>query len=308
MIEEFLSEAATSITSCWHLQDDDLAVVERAVPQYLPQLEGLAKHSTFYRQRASYLAAQAFLLLDSVAYHHLRFTDGIGYCEQAVEYARESGDLTLLLVALEELGSALRAHGPETKMIAIYQQAETYSINTELSGVLRSKIRSGLGLASAQQGKSEETTRFLNEARALFTEENKELPVFLVGCHSLLDIILNEGRSDLALGDQELRKKNVSSAQKYYKGAAEKFAEIEQLPSGIIVPSWGRVKIDNYRALAYAKVGNMEGFEKYFIQGANGSRKMRSKKREQEVWDNLIFAIQQWPHEQQVVKLLSWLR
>ncbi len=308
MVEEFLSEATTSITACWHLQDDGLSVVERGVSQYLPLLEELVKHSSLYRQRASYLAAQAYLLLDSVAYHRLRFADGIGYCEKAVEYAHESGDLTLLLVALEELGSALRAHGPETKMIAIYQQAEHYSANTELSGILRSKVRSGLGLASAQQGKSEEVTQFLDEARALFMEDNTELPVFLVGCHTLLDIILSEGRGDLALGDHELKKKNANRALEYYNSATEKFAGIEQLPSGIIVPPWSRVKIDNYRALAYAKAGNLTQFEKYFIEGANGAKALGSKKREQEAWDNLLFVLHRYPHEMQVRDLVSVLR
>ena len=49
-------------------------------------------------------------------------------------------------------------------------------------------------------------------------------------------------------------------------------------------------------------------FEEYFIKGANGARELGSKKREQEVWDNLIFAIQQWPHEKQVTDLADWLR
>ena len=268
----------------------------------------MVKHSSLYRQQAAYLAAQAFLLLDSVAYHYLRFADGIGYCEQAVEYARESGDLTLLLVSLEELGSALRAHGPETQMIDIYQQAEQCSTSTELSGILRSKVRSGLGLASAQQGKSEEATQFLDEARALFMEENTEIPVFLVGCHSLSDIILSEGRSDLALGDIELRRRNTSGALEYYKRATEKLAGIEQLPASIIAPSWSCVKIDNYRALAYAKAGNLTEFEKYFVKGVKGAKKLGSNKREQEAWDNLILVLHLFPHETRLTGLVELLR
>jgi hypothetical protein len=38
VIEEFLSEATTSITACWHLQSRALTLVERAVSQYLPFL------------------------------------------------------------------------------------------------------------------------------------------------------------------------------------------------------------------------------------------------------------------------------
>ena len=74
------------------------------------------------------------------------------------------------------------------------------------------------------------------------------------------------------------------------------------------VPKRIGVQILNNLASAYAKAGNLTEFEKYFIEGAYGAKALESQKRIQEAWDNLIFAIQRWPHETRVRELVGVLR
>jgi hypothetical protein len=84
VIEEFLSEATASITTCWYLlQGDGLPIVEWTLPQYLPELVVVVKSSSSYQQRAAYLAAQGFFLSNLIAYHRTRFDKRMAYCQQS---------------------------------------------------------------------------------------------------------------------------------------------------------------------------------------------------------------------------------
>jgi len=310
IVEEFLSEATTSITACWHLlRGDGLTTVECAVPQYLSLLEGLVKHSSLYRRRAAYLAAQSFLLQSLIAYHHLRFAECVTFSQQAVWYAEESGDQLLLLDCTRDLGGSYRCNGEFEESLNAYLQAERYSNSREVPGFLGSHVKSGLGVAYAKQGKSKNARRSLDEAHTIFIKADDQTPVYLEAPRGRHIITHDEGRSNLALGDIELKKKNASGALEYYKAAADKLVEIEQLsPQTIFIPTRFGIQVILDQALAAAKMGNLEDFEKYFIKGANATKEQGNKKREQEAWDNLIFAIQRWPHETRVTNLLGLLR
>jgi DNA-binding SARP family transcriptional activator/tetratricopeptide (TPR) repeat protein len=309
MVEEFLSEATTSITACWHLlRGDGLTVVERAVPQYLSVLEGLVKHSSLYRQRASYLAAQGFLLLSLVTYHRLHLADYVMYRQQAVKYAREAGDLTLLVTSIRDLGKAFLYNGQRTDALETSLEAERYSQSTEIARFLRSSVLSELGRPYAQQGKSEEVVQYMDEARTLPTDADDTTPVFLSTDYGLDRIILREGLSNLDLGDYEREGGNASDAHKYYKKAAKKLAQIEQLPPNVIVPERIRIEIETNWALAEARAGNRDGFIIHFKNGFRGAKLLGSAKREQEAIESLIVALELWSHEKLVTNLLSSLR
>jgi tetratricopeptide (TPR) repeat protein len=304
VIEEFLSEATASVTTCWYsLQGDGLSLVEWALPQYLPELVEVVKFSPLYRQRAAYLAAQGFLLLSLIDLHHLRYAERVAHCQEAVTYAHESGDLTLLIASLVKLSHAFRTNGQLAESLDTYLQAKRYSKSTEIAGFSRGIVRSGLGHAYAKQGKSEEVTRFQDEARATFTEKDAETPIFLSASHGFYEIILDEGLSSLALGDYEQKQRNLDRAQKYWKEAAKKFGQIEQLSSGIVVPARIAAEVEIARALAYAKAGNMEAFITSFEKGVRAAKALGSEKRMQEAREAYRVAREQWPHEQRILDL-----
>ncbi len=308
VIEEFLAESTTSIVACWHLlRGDGLATVEHALPKYLPLLVSLIKQFPSYKQKASYLASQGFLLLSLVALHRLRFLERVTFCKQAVEFASESGDRTLLVTSLTHLGDAFFTNGQRTEMLHTYQQAEYYGESTEISAFLRSKVLGELAHAYAQQGKSQEVFRCLGEAHTIFTEESSDTPVFLSTDYGLFQLILHTGLSTLDLGNYEDIQDNPGRAQEHYRDATSKLNQIEHLSQTIIVPERIRVEIVNQRALAAAKAGNLDEFEQYLIEGANGARSLASEKRRQEAIANWKIAREQWPHEKRVLELAEVL-
>lgn len=290
VIEDFLSEATTSITACWHLlQGNSLDIVEYALPTYLPLLTGLVKRSSLYRQRAAYLTAQGYWLLDIIARHRMRFAESVTYSQKSVDYAQESGDQTLLLACMEELGNTFYSNGQMDEMLNTYLQVERYCQEMAVAGILHRRVRSGLGHAYAEQDNSQESIRLLDEADAISTDEDYEIPVFLSTSYGPFSTILDQGMSLLALGDREGKRENADRAREYYNDAVNKLKKIEQISPTIIVPVRWYLQIINNLALAEAKAGNMTEFEKYFVKGANGAKELDSKKRIQEAWDNLLF-------------------
>ena len=308
LLEEFLAEATTSIVACWHLlRGDGLATVEYALPKYLPLLIALIKHHPAYKTRASYLASQGFLLLSLVALHQLHFPERVEYCKQAVEFARESGDCTLLIASLLHLGDALFTNGQKEEMIQTYSQAEYQSKSAEISMFLRSKVLAELAHAYAQQGRNQESLRSIGEAHALFTEESSDTPVFLSTDYGLFQLILFEGLSNVDLGIHEEIQGNTRLAQEYYQNASDTLKKIDQLSQTIIVPERIRVEIVNQQALAAVQAGNLDEFGKYLLEGAKGAKSLASEKRRQEAIANWKRARKRWPQEKSIGELADVL-
>jgi hypothetical protein len=110
------------------------------------------------------------------------------------------------------------------------------------------------------------------------------------------------------VGDREEKRGNADGARGYYNDAVSKLKKVEQISPTVMVPTRWYLQTINNLALACAKAGNMTEFEKYFIKGANGAKDLGSEKRKQEAWDNLLFAMQRFPHETRVSDLLDVLR
>jgi tetratricopeptide (TPR) repeat protein/transcriptional regulator with XRE-family HTH domain len=297
VLEEFLSEVTASVTTCWYLlqRSDGLSVVEWAVPQYLPELVVVVKHSSLQRKRAAYLAAQGFLLLNLIALHRVRFSERVTYGEKAVQYAHESGDLTLLVASLIELSNAFFTNGHLGDSLRTYLQAEDYS--KKLSGFLRSKVLAQLSQAHARQGNSEGVLQCMDEAYTTFTEADSETPIFLRTAYGLFETILFEGLSTFDLGSHAKDQGKLSRARQYWADAAVKFGKMEKLPSGLDVPVRIAAEVLIAQALAYAKARNMEGFLTTFEKGAKLAKELGSEKRRQEAGEALKAALEQWPND-----------
>src|SRR5579859_394928 len=311
IIEEFLSEVTASVTTCWYLiqRNGGLNTVEATLPLYLPELVTVVKHSSRYRQRAAYLATQGFLLLGLVAHHRMHLAERIAHCQNAVTYAHQSGDLTLLAESLRHLGYAFRTNEQQGEALDAFLQLERYSRSTEIPRLLRSQALWGLSVTHAKRGESEAVIRFLDEARTTSTQPSDQPQVFLRAHRSSFDyvIILREGESSLNLGERAEQLGNADRAQKYYKEAAEKFGKIEQYPSSFFVPATTAAEIQVDRALAYAKAGDMDGFLTAFPKGVQLVNELGSEKSKQEARVALKEAIEQWPSDQRITDLWELL-
>jgi tetratricopeptide (TPR) repeat protein len=301
LAEEFLAQCAASLTSCWHLLNEDgLHTVEYILPRYLPMLISLAKQPSPYQRRAAYLAAQGCLLMDLVSYHHIRFQDSLSYATQAVELARVSGDSNLQVYSLMLQGGAFNLNGHKSAMLEKHQEAQR-ALN-EVVPALRSYALAELAYAYAKNGKVQEALRSIGEARSCFPDEFGEVPCFVSADYGLFQLIAFEGMTHLALGEYDHDQKLPHTTQ-----ASKVLVQIEELPPELPTPERLRVEIVNYQTQAAIGIGNLDDFENYLIAGATGAKELKSEKRRQEAINNWKAASKKWPHEGKVLQLADAL-
>ena len=289
-VEDFLAQAATSITTCWHLLNGDtIAVVEYSLPRYLPLLISLAQHSSAYQKRAAYLASQGCLLMDLLAYHRFTFQVSLAYAQQAVELARVSGERNLEVYALILLGGAYYLCDQPGQMLHYHQEAKRYL--HEVVPLLRS-------YAFACNGQVQEALRHIGQARDCFPSNFRAVPNFLEADYGLFQLIQFEGQTHLALGETD-----IDHTLHHSKQAHVALAQVETLSSSMTLPQRSRVEIINLQTTAAIKERNRELVETFLPEGARGAHSLGSEKRRQEVIANWRLARSQWPGDTRILDL-----
>ncbi|MBV9691282.1 MAG: helix-turn-helix domain-containing protein [Ktedonobacteraceae bacterium] len=300
--EEFLPLCTASIAACWHLMAGrEFEAIERAVTTYLPHLIRWAQQSSLHRPTALHLAAQGYLLMGAIALHKLAmprsFQVRLAYCQQAVESARGSEDRTLLIMALAHVATAYYDMGQPTGVQA-YQEAESL-LTEQTAPLLRSKVFVAAARAYARFGQGQEALYRIGEARAIYPGIVADLPSFVTADSGLVPMILHEGLTYLALGQQE--------PEDYYAMAEKAFAQVEHVPTALVVPERFLCWITNNQALAAIKVNNLDDFERYFVKGIQGADALGSQKRRYEAIANWKEARRVWPNEKRVTELADLL-
>jgi tetratricopeptide (TPR) repeat protein len=297
--EELLPPCTASIAACWRLMAGrEFEAVERAVTTYLPHLIRWAQQSAPHRPAALHLAAQGYLLMGIIALHKLAiprsFQARLAYCQQAVEYARGAEDRALLIVALTHVATAYYDMGQPTGVQAC-QEAESL-LTAETAPLLRSRMLADTARVYARFGQGQEALNRISEARAIYPGIVGDIPGFATADSGLVPMILHEGLTYLALGHHDPTKD-------YYMTAEKAFAQVECVPSTVVVPERFLCWIANNQALAAIKVKNLDNFERYFIKGIQGADALGSQKRRYEAIANWKEARKVWPDEKRVVEL-----
>ncbi len=306
--EELVPACTASITACWHLMAGrDFTAVERALSQYFPLLVTWAQESSTNQRTSAYLAAQGYLLLGLVSLHQLsmpkNFQQRFFYCQQAVEYAQEAGDPSLTVASLIHLGGAASDLGQLPNMLRHHQQAMR-DVDT-IPPLLQSKLYAETAYAYARNGQIPEALSHIGKARDLFPGEVvKDAPSYLSTDYGLFSLILFEGQTLLDIGRNE---GDSFQGQMHYAQAQAALAQVEQFPTTFFFPERFRVEIVNQQAMAAVKVGNLEQFRTYLIDGARGAKVLHSEKRQKEVLANWKEARKVWPHEPLVTELADLL-
>ncbi|MGH2478061.1 MAG: helix-turn-helix domain-containing protein [Ktedonobacteraceae bacterium] len=299
--EEFLPQCTTSITACWYLmQGREFLVVEQSLSQYLPALSALAQQSSPYQQVAASLASQGYFLLSQLALHRLRFRDRAMYSKQAAEYGKAAGDRSLQVSALSNLANAYFQLGDLSSQLQTYRQATGMLDGLPL--VLQSKVLGGLAHAYAQQGQTQEVTRYLGEARIVLTSEAKaeHLPLYLAMDYGPVQAMQYEANAWLDLGDH-------LSDQAYYQQAAGALQMVKQLPSDLAIPERIKVELVNQESRVAVRRGELEPFRDLLVRGAQGAKDLASEKRRDEVITNWKAARKRWPQEPRIMELADLL-
>lgn len=298
MVEELLPLCSASVTACWHLmKGKEIISVERALSRYFPLLVSWARQPSNHQRLAAYLAAQGCMLMGLVELHQTHMRQWLAYCTQAVEHAKAAQDTTLHVYTLIFLGAALKDNGQTRAMLQTYQEAARHL--KEIDPLVQSKVLAELARSYARNGDAQESLRSISQARDIFPGDVKDVPCFVSADCGLFQLILLEGATHLELGA-------YNSATNHFQHAWESLAQIEQMPADTI-PDRIRFEVLNQRALTSVKVGNLEKFQEFLIEGVNGAKVLRSGKRYQELISVYKEARVKWPHEPQVKELADLL-
>lgn len=297
--EEFLSRCAASITACWHLMAGrEFGEVERALSNYLPVLMTWAHQPAPQQKAIADLAAQGNILMSLVALHTLRVPNNlqvrIAYCERAGEYAKLSENHDLHATTLTHLGGTLGEAGQPAEMLQKLLEARQYLKDVSL--LVQNKLSMELARAYAWNGQVQEALRCIGDARATLPAENTFVPIFLSGDSGLSHLLLMEGQTHLSIGEQQ-------PESDHYDQAETVLAQIETLPSTVVIPERFRIEIFNQQALAAMKTQNLERFCFYFEKGIQGAKALGSQQRRQEAVDLYWQGRKLWSHEGRVKDL-----
>src|SRR5216683_3007891 len=198
------------------------------------------------------------------------------------------------MTALIHLRDTTGEAGQPSEMLQKLSEAAQYL--REVPPLLQSKLLIELARAYGWNGKSQEALHSIGEARATLPEENTFVPIFLSGDSDLFHLILLEGQTHLGMGDH-------LASSNHYEQAGKLFAQIETLPSTVVIPERIRIEIINQQALTAMKLQNLEQFCDYLEKGIHGAKALGSEKRRQEAIDIYWKARKIWPHEARVKEL-----
>jgi DNA-binding SARP family transcriptional activator len=287
-IEEFLAQCATSITVCWQLmRGNNFYVVGQMLSKYLPTLETLAYQPSRYQKSSAKLAAQARLLASLIGLHQNDLLKRELHCKHAVTLSQVTQDKNLQVATLMWLAVTYYYSKHPTKALQTYQEAlpDINAATPLIQGCLYVRMSN----AYAQCGQEQEAVRCLRLAQAVFPEIPENDPSFLFADGGQFTLTLWEGLTRLDL-DQPREAWNA-------------LAQIERLPSTIIVPERMRLEITNHRAEAAVALGNLELFCDYIEAGVIGAKNLGSERRYNEAFGVYKLAKRLWRNEPRVKEL-----
>jgi hypothetical protein len=145
----------------WGLSNvGELSIAEQIVMSFLPRMIQLAPQS----QEAAALAAEGLRLHGILAAHQQRLSDKLTMCLQAVEYARQAHDHTLLIAQLAELAIAFLYAQQPANALRTYQEALSYSEDESLSPYVRARIYASAAPTLAKHGARQQASFLIEKA------------------------------------------------------------------------------------------------------------------------------------------------
>jgi tetratricopeptide (TPR) repeat protein len=276
------------IDICWSLlRVDGLPTVGQLLPTFLPELTGLAQHSSTCQKAAAGLAAQGYILAGLVATLQLNHIASEEYCKQAVAFSQLSGDRTLEAAAIKHLAVKYFDLKHPVKTLQTYQKVTPFI--EEVSPLMKSRTYLGLAAAYAQTGEEQAALRFLGMAQETFPAAPEADPSFAYADCGPSSLNHYGGLIYLELGQPQK--------------AWETFAGVETLKQKIVIPERTVIEIVNCQAEAAVVQRNLELASAHIRAGVEGALRLKSERRFSEtlaVYKEMKLI---WPHEPQVKAL-----
>lgn len=284
--DETLDHLKTLIETCFLLsQKGELKIAEATLWGYLPRLTTLTSQAASKQQETlATLTAKGYLLAASLTGHlyddlAARYT----LSEQALLYARLSGDENLLVSALRQIAVTFDYQESPVKALQTYQQAIPLLPN--VSPLLRSRMYAGLAGAYAQVEQQQEAIRFIQLAYEHFPEHPESDPSVLHADTNYFIIV----------GWDALIHTTINQPMKAWQILTH--SHHSSLFTGKPLPEKTWIEILNYQAEALLYMKELEQCGLILEEAVHASRTLNSERRYSE-----SFAVYQkmrviWPHE-----------
>lgn len=244
----------------WTLcNNGQLAVVDGMIQSYLPHVLGRASD----RPAAAALAAQSLRLLSVVRTHELRIHEKIALNQQAVEYARQASDATVLAAALTELAVAFKYADQPYNSVAAYDEALNHAHKAE--PLVRSRVYAGTAAAYAQRSLPKEARKYMTLAHQAFPASPQSEPNRLMADFGVWLLAFYEGLTHM-LGQDPV---NARTA----------FTSYEEHPTAGLTPERNRLEILNQQARVAVLEGDPDAFADHLESSVVRAVAINSRKR-----------------------------
>ena len=285
---EVLSLCDASIPLSWQLFfEGGILEVERLLPDYLTQLDGLIQHSGLHREQATSLASQGHQLASLVALQHQNFGVALSHARRAFTYAEQVQDFNLLTTSLIRQAQVHLYLQRTRPRLQAYEQALQYS--NKVSPLLQGRVYIGLTETYSQLGQEQESLRFLSLAHQVFPTHCDTDPGFAYTHFNRWSLASFEGQAYVNLGQ--------------YGRAWELFGQIDKTIPTALVPN--RVELAVRQATASAGLGDLEQACSYVETALHASVEVGNQLRYNEVYTIYETLCDKWQNEPRVQKLAA---
>lgn len=298
-----LDHCAASFEACWELRmsknASDLHLASTCATKYLATLKTIAQNSSQYRQESLDLAARYSMLKAFFARECSDFTDAVQCGKDAVVLSKETGDLTLQIIATQSLAWASFYAKNYTLALSAAQNAEALLLQyTRFSTMepfypsLQGMTYSTLALMQIKNRQSIDTS--LGKAMALDPGDGENGDSFTSFGFKRSTLLLDAGIIYCYQGDQ------TKAMQ-----ALEQRVDPDTLMPRITQSEIGRVETINFMTLSALKARDrdMEKAIHFWQAGIEGAKKLRSEQRFNEALANYELMEAIWSGEPRIASL-----
>ena len=249
------------IENSWGLSNaGEWTIAEQVLHSFLPDV---IRHAVEQRE-AAMLAAQGLVLRSILMAHQMKLSAMVPLCQQAVLYAKETEDHTILCTSLNGLAVAFKYNQQFDLSLQTYQEALKYC-DEQASPLIRSRIYAGAAAAFARQRRQQEADQAIHLAYESFPDYPEQDPQFLSTDHGWYMIAYYEGLMHLTL-NQPVE-------------ALKAFEQYKQHAPTNGVPRRNELEIINYQGRAAILSHQLDLYVSYLESGMRGAVALQSKKR-----------------------------
>jgi tetratricopeptide (TPR) repeat protein len=251
------------LDECWALfNGGETSTAERVVRGFLPRV---APHAAD-QAGAAIVTARGLLLMGVIRTHQLLIQDKVAFCQQAVEYARQSGDQTTLVSALVQLAIAFRYAGQPANEFATHVEALAHA--DRAAPLVRSLAYGSAAAAFAQRSFTFDAERCIQRADQAFPADPRAEPHWLSTDYGVWRLSFHEGRALIAMG----RPKEADAA----------FESFKQHPTAASTPERNHLEVLNERGRAAVAAGDLDLYGSCLRSGLARALNLGSRKRYEE--------------------------